>query len=644
MIRFVRSLTALSIMLFILDQPSFANSLVSSTLIGGSGMDGAWPASIITVDDDGYVYATGMTASVDFPVTAGSVDPTFNGGDSDIFVAKFSPDLHTLLAATFIGGSGADSARAIRMGNEGYLYIAGTTESSDFPVVTGCFDTTYNGGTESPYGSGDSFVIRINTDLSQLSAGTFIGGTGHDIVNKILMNSASQIVITGHTSSSDFPVTVGAFSTQIQSGGQWGEDTFVGVLNNDLSAMNACSYIGGTGDDYSESMVMGNDDSIYIGGWSSSTDFPTTDGAFDRDYNGYLYDSFVSRFSHDLSTLEASTYVGGSSWDFVYAMSGSIDGSIYVAGHTASTDFPITSQAYDTTYNSTQGPNQGDDVFITRLNAELSAVTASTFLGGSKWENAYSLAVDASAGVIVAGSTSSIDFPVGVNALQSQFHGGSKYSGDTFISNLNPDLTELKGSTYFGGSGDDGGQWLVCSTMNRIYYAGFTSSDDFPITEGAFQTTFAGESDSFIALLDVQLTGDPAATPTASVSPTPAPCQLGVTLWMPAHQFAPGNPCACSVTVCNDTASPLIGYPLFVILDVGGTLFFGPGFTAEFSNYLAQHASFNPGETDVEVLPEFLWPSGAGQASGILWYAGLTDPSMTRLEGGYDIWEFGWTP
>lgn len=140
---------------------------------------------------------------------------------------------------------------------------------------------------------------------------------------------------------------------------------------------------------------------------------------------------------------------------------------------------------------------------------------------------------------------------------------------------------------------------------------------------------------------------DPTATPLPTdVPPTPTadPCiETGVTLWMPSHQFAPGNVCSCAVTVCNRSGETLQGYPLFVILDVFSAYFFAPSFNQTFDNYLLLNPSFDQGETLVSVMPEFAWPEGAGNVSNIMWYAALTNPEMNSLFGKMDTWEFGWS-
>jgi hypothetical protein len=140
----------------------------------------------------------------------------------------------------------------------------------------------------------------------------------------------------------------------------------------------------------------------------------------------------------------------------------------------------------------------------------------------------------------------------------------------------------------------------------------------------------------------------PTITPTPNFTPnpptpTPPPCnETGASIWMPYHHFAPGVSCGCIVTVCNPLSTNMTGFPLFVILDVWGSYFFAPSFSANFDNYLAMHPHFEPGITSLTVLSDFAWPEGAGAAEGIIWYAALTDPEMQNLAGTFGMFEFGW--
>jgi len=125
-----------------------------------------------------------------------------------------------------------------------------------------------------------------------------------------------------------------------------------------------------------------------------------------------------------------------------------------------------------------------------------------------------------------------------------------------------------------------------------------------------------------------------------SANPYPASCdETGTTLWMPSNEFRPGDPCECCVTVCNNTGSELNNYPLFVILDVYGALYFAPSFANDVDFY---NLVLPVNETHVTVIEEFIWPSGTGSASGIIWIAALTNPEISEIFGTWDSWDFGW--
>ncbi len=131
----------------------------------------------------------------------------------------------------------------------------------------------------------------------------------------------------------------------------------------------------------------------------------------------------------------------------------------------------------------------------------------------------------------------------------------------------------------------------------------------------------------------------PTQTPTLTPTPTTTPLVTGVTIAMPSHLFHPGDPCFCTVTVTNADPEPLIDHPLFVILDAYGTYFFAPSFTQTPENYPGPWLA---GATTVDVIQSFLWPDTGTSASGLVFYAALTDPEVTKIVGEWDSFEFGW--
>ena len=486
--------------------------LVASTYLGGGGED---RGMTLIPDGQGGLYGAGYTFSADFPTTPGAFEETYCGGSFDACVVKFSSDLSTLQAATFLGGSGNEGPYYLGLARDGQgdLYVAGNTTSQDFPVTPGAFDTTYNGNVAGPYGDGgDVFVARLDAGLSTLKACTFLGGSSHDYAARIAVDGTDGLFIVGSSGSLDLPVTSGAYDPTPSAGGNFNENVILARLTRDLTAVTALTYLGGTGDDFVEGLGMDSQGRPVITGWTRSQNFPVTPGAFDTTYNGHYYDAFVSRLDAGLTALEASTYVGGESWEFGYALALDDQDRVYITGHTASKNtFPVTPGAYDETYNSNQGANYGDDVFLTRLDPDLTAVEASTYLGGAKWENATDLTVDdVKDEIYVTGNTSSTDFPVSPAAFERTYQGGTKHAGDLFVSRFDLDLTTLEASTLLGGTGEDGGLYvrLALDPEGGVYVSAETASVDFPVTPGAPGTAPLGSGDMTLTRLDRHLSSD----------------------------------------------------------------------------------------------------------------------------------------
>ena len=332
--------------------------LLASTFLGGSGND--WVNSI-SIDSSGNVYVAGETYSSDFPITTGAYDNTFSGCVYDAFVSKLNSNLTQLLASTFLSGSCWSWASCISVDSSGNVYVAGgTIAADDFPITSGAYQETM-------HGAGDAFVSKLNSDLTQLLASTFLGGSESDGASSISIDSSGNDYVAGGTGSSDFPVTTGT-----AHGGS--EDAFVAKLNSDLAQLLASTFLGGYSGDRAGSISTDSSGNVYVAGKTYSSDFPTTDGAYDTTHNGGD-DVFVSALDGNLQNLLASTFLGGSGGEgyshyVFYPYVGSpmtIDssGHVYVAGWTSSSDFPTTDGAHDITFD-------GDkDGFVSKLVFEL---------------------------------------------------------------------------------------------------------------------------------------------------------------------------------------------------------------------------------------------------------------------------------
>ncbi|MCF6154499.1 MAG: hypothetical protein E3K36_04440 [Candidatus Brocadia sp.] len=474
-------------------------TLLASTYLGGSDWDSL---SSLAIDGNGNIFVVGETRSLDFPTTNEAYDSSYNGGgyyddkgeyyeEGDAFVSKLDGNLTSLLASTYLGGSASDGAFSIGINSDGNIYVAGWTSSSDFPTTPGAYDTSFGGYS-------NAFLSKLNGDLTSLLASTYLG-SGYEEGNSIAIDAGGNIYVTGLTLSSDFPTTTGAYDTSFNSSGS--TDAFVSKFSADLTDLLASTYLGGLGDDSGNSIAIGPDGNIYVAGTTRSSDFPTSSGVYDTNYNGGNYDAFVSKFSADLTDLPASTYLGGLGDDSGNSIAIGPDGNIYVAGTTGSSDFPTSSGVYDTNYN---GGNY--DAFVSKFSADLTDLPASTYLGGLGDDSGNSIAIGPDGNIYVAGYTESLDFPTTPSAYDSSYNGAT----DVFVSRFNSDLSNILSSTYLGGStGYDTGNSIAIDKSGHIYVTGWTTSSDFPTTTGAYDASYNGggyDYDVIISRLNTDLT------------------------------------------------------------------------------------------------------------------------------------------
>jgi len=451
--------------------------LLASTFIGGSDED---YGNSIALDGGGNVYITGYTYSSTYPTTSGAYDENHNGG-SDVFVSKLNSSLSSLLASTFIGGSSGDRGYSIALDGGGNVYITGVTSSSDYPTTSGAYDESHN--------AGDVFVSKLNNSLSSLLSSTFIGGSSLDWGHSIALDGDGNVYITGATYSSDYPTTSGAYDESFNGGG----DVFVSKLNNSLSSLLSSTFIGGSDDDYGYSIALDGDRNVYITGVTSSSDYPTTSGAYDESHNGD-YDVFVSKLNNSLSSLLSSTFIGGSGLDWGLSIALDGDRNVYITGYTSSSHYPTTSGAYD------EGHNGGSDVFVSKLNSSLSSLLASTFIGGSSSDYGNSIALDRGGNVYITGETYSSNYPTTPGAYDESHNGDY----DVFVSKLNSSLSNLLSSTFIGGSSYDDGYCIALDGGGNVYITGYTDSSDYPTTSGAYDQSYNG-CDVFVSRLNSNL-------------------------------------------------------------------------------------------------------------------------------------------
>jgi hypothetical protein len=418
-------------------------SLIYSTYLGGNGNEGAYN---IAIDTLGNAYVVGFTHSTNFPLTGSAFQKNLT---STIFVSKLNAVGNALLYSTRFGGTvaDADTGYSIAVDKNQNAYITGYTESPDFPTRR---------AVQAFSGNGDTFVARFDTRASgnaSLIYSTYLGGSGtgaaYDFGHAIAVDNNGNAYVIGETYASDFPTTANAYDTTL--GGNW--DTFVTRLDTNVAgpaSMIYSTFLGGdvaadppdgTYVDLGGGIAIDGQGNAYVTGHTYEPDFPVTVGAFDTTFNGAAndYDAFVAKIDTNAtgtSSLVYSTFIGSSrpeySLDIALGKAGvCIVG--YTDGNNLPTIYPLQGHA----------PNQ-EDAFIIGLNADGSALTFSTYYGGSAYEIGMGVAIDGADNIYVSGRTWSSDFPTTSGAFDTTL---GDYS-DVFILKMRP-LSNLPSRNYF---------------------------------------------------------------------------------------------------------------------------------------------------------------------------------------------------
>ena len=421
-------------------------NLLWSTYLGGSAIESG---NSIALDPLGTsVYITGNTDSgspFPFPTTPGAYQTMIGTASTDCFMTKLNAAGDTLLYSTFLGGFSYDSAKDITVDALGNAYITGYT-GFGFPTTLGAYQTTING-------SDDCFISKINPagfGLADLIYSTYIGGSGVDRSYGITVGKLTGIAtITGLTYSTSpvtvpppfpFPTTAGAIKTFYNDASSC--DAFVTQINATGSSILYSTFLGGGGNEIGNGItedLLGN---IYVCGETDSNPFisigfPTTLGAFQTSLGGTT-DCFVTKLNPDTTVFPAanqliySTYLGGSNYDYAYAIAVDLAGYAYVTGETQSslqtgTSFPLSSSPEQWIFGGIS------DAFVTKLDPSGNTLTYSSYLGGSNTDIGNCIAVDLSGNAYITGQTLSFNFPT-IAAYQSIHN--SVPANDAFVSKI----------------------------------------------------------------------------------------------------------------------------------------------------------------------------------------------------------------
>ena len=491
-----------------------------STYLGGSGGD---QANAIAVDGSGNAYVTGNTSSTDFPTTAGAFQTSL-GGNGNAFVTKLNATGTALIYSTYLGGG---DGSGIAVDGSGNAYVTGHTSSTNFPRRPAAFQTSFAGGT---YDAQNAFVTKLNATGTALIYSTYLGGSGSGVNGDdgtgIAVDGSGNAYVTGFSESTNFPTTAGAFQTSY--GG--GYDAFVTKLNATGTALIYSTYLGGSTTDVGQGIAVDGSGNAYVTGTTSSTNFPTTAGAYQTSYGGNS-NAFVTKLNATGTALIYSTYLGGNGNDYAQAIAVDGSGNAYVTGVTSSTNFPTTAGAFQTSY----GGNY--NAFVTKLNATGTALIYSTYLGGNNNDTAAVIAVDGSGNAYLTGVTGSTNFPTTTGAFQTSGNGA-------FVTKLNATGTALIYSTYLGGNNNDLGFGIALDVSGNAYVVGITSSTNFPTTTGAYQTSYGGGNDNAFV---------------AKFSFAPAATQLVISN-LSSTSITAGGTVTFTVTAEDSNNNPVTGY------------------------------------------------------------------------------------
>jgi hypothetical protein len=482
--------------------------LIYSTLFGGLSEETIWDMAL---DAAGNIYVTGVTSDNvgGFPTTAGAVQPNKGGGSTDAFVSKFNPSGSALLYSTYLGGSVDENRRnshpgRIAIDGDGNVYVAGETNSADFPITAGtAADPSFAAGV---LNATDAFYVKLSPS-GALLYGTFIGGIGYEFAAGIAVDSAHNVYVAGATASNattdGFPQTANAYDNTLNQA-----DVFLSKFNS-AGVRVYSTFLGGTGvEDYylvPGGLAIDNAGGAYLTGDTYAPDFPIVNGR-QTTFAGQ-YDVFLAKIDTTLSgsaSLVYSTYLGGTGLDFAYGIAYAGAGQVIVVGE-ADPGFPVLN-AIQPTF---AGGNA--DGFIAKYDTTkvgAASLVYSTYLGGELYDAVYDVAVDPAGNVHIVGATASTTFPQ-VDPISAII-----YLTQPFVAKINAAGTALIYSTYFGGLTN--GQIIPAVATNArgdTFVAGATNTNrtNPPIADGhplvnPYQATYGGgDRDAVIARIGTPL-------------------------------------------------------------------------------------------------------------------------------------------
>ena len=457
-----------------------------------------------TYDKTGFLYAGSTAFGSGYPTTLGAYQTNYANslGGTDIAITKYDTTGTQRTYSTYLGGNFDELPHSMIVNSDNELFIYGTTGSSDFPTTTSAFQNNFNQGASLtpaigvsfPEGT-DIFVSKISSDGGNLLASTFIGGSDNDGLNtadKLKFNYADEvrgeididnqnnIYIATCTRSSDFPTT-----NSFQSDLRGGQEGCVIKMDNNLTTIIWCSYLGGSGDDAIYSLALDDNDNIYVTGGTTSIDFSVTQNTYQQTHQNSLEaDAFITKISANGTQIISSSYFGTEYYDQSYFVEIGSKNQVYLFGQTKASGIQLVSNAPYFV------PDAGQ--FIVVFNSNLTNIIRSTVFGSGKGTPDISptaFLVDvcdkiyiAGWGSALGGQLSTLNLPVSTQALQQNTDGN-----DMYLMVFDELLSTIIYATYFGGTQSsehvDGGtsRFDKRGIIYQAVCAGCGGNSDFPI-------------------------------------------------------------------------------------------------------------------------------------------------------------------
>jgi hypothetical protein len=437
-----------------------------ATYLGGSAAEDYRPK--VKMHSSGYAYAAASTQSSDFPVTPDAYGQEREGVVDDVCVAKIDLDGTSLVYATYIGGTKSDEIRDLDVDEDGCAYVSGYTGSTDFPTTSGAWSRDYGRG----------FVTKLSSDGSDLVWSTYVGLGIADTV-AVDAEGRAHVALAYETGTSTYCRMYLLRLKEDGSGLEW--STYL-----DQSGDQPLTFYG---------LAIGPEGEVVACGATYSATLKTTAEAFQRSRGGQ-WDGFVLKYDSS-GGLVFATYLGGQDLDHAYGVGIDAAGDVLIVGHTYSTDFPVSTDAYQSTHGG------GRDMYLARLSADGTSLRYSTLFGGTGLEDCRGLAVHFSGTAWILGTSSSDDL-----ATDGAWQETRAGSADALMAQFDHN-GDLAFATYIGGSDLEDGCDVAVGGDGSGCGIVMTTSTDCPTSDGAVQTALAGVRDLYVFAFSDDLPEEP---------------------------------------------------------------------------------------------------------------------------------------